>query len=131
MQKWILTGLGLALLILVLNGILAYRNLQALVDNQRLVTHTHEVQREVEGLLTDIRDMGTGQGGYLLTGDETYLLAFDAIKERVPKRIDALRMLTADNRRQQERLNKLQPLAAARIKTLEGLIETRRTKGFD
>jgi PAS domain S-box-containing protein len=131
MQKWILAGFCLVLLILVANGLLAYHNLHTLMENDRWVTHTQGVQREIEGLLTDLRDMGTGQGGYLLTGDEIYLSAFDVSKERVAERTEHLRKLTADNRQQQARLDQLQPLIAARIETLQGLIETRRKEGFE
>lgn len=131
MHKWILAGLCLVLLILVVNGLLAYRNLQTLVENERSVSHTHEVQREIEALYTDVRDMGAVQGGNLLAGEEFFLSAYDALKERVPQRLEQLRRLTADNRRQQGRLDTLKPLVSQRIETLDNLIAIRREKGFE
>ena len=47
MQKWILAGFCAVLVIFVVNGLLAYRNLRTLLENERLVTHTNEVQREI------------------------------------------------------------------------------------
>src|SRR5690242_3290813 len=107
MQKWILAGFCLVLVILLINGLLAYRNLQTLMENQRSVAHTFEVQGEIEGLLNNLRDMGASPGAYLLNGDDTFLAAYELAKERVPKRIESLRKLTADNRSQQERLDKI------------------------
>jgi len=131
MQKWILAGFCAVLVIFVVNGLLAYRNLRTLLENERLVTHTREVQREIEALLTDLRDMGTGQGGYLLTGNEAYLASYKAGQEGVPKRVEHLRNLMIDNVNQRQRLDQLDPLVSARITTLGTLIDTRREQGFE
>jgi len=131
MHKWILAGFGAVLFILIVNGLVAYRNLQTLIENDRLVTHTHEVQSEIDSLLTDLKDLGAGQVGYLMTGDEQYLAVYEGLGQRIPERLQRLGELISDNAGQRERLARLQPLVASRMELLSSLANIRREKGFD
>jgi signal transduction histidine kinase len=131
MDKWILAGFGGVLVLLIGNGAVAYRNLQTLVANERMVVHTHEVQREIERLLSDLKDMESGQRSYLLTGEEVYLNLYEMGRRTVPHRVQRLRELTSDNTEQRRRLAELEPLVAARFETLADLIALRRDKGLD
>src|SRR5262245_9130845 len=115
MHKWILAGFCAVLFILAVNGLVAYRSLRTLVENDRQVMHTREAQIEIEGLLTDLKDLGAAQVGQLMTGDETYLAAFESLKQRLPERLRDLNELTGDNPDQQRRLAQLQPLVTARV----------------
>jgi PAS domain S-box-containing protein len=131
MRKWISIGFVGVLVLLVVNVIVAYSNTSRLVTNERLVSHTHLVQRHIEGLLSDLKDMETGQRGYLLTGDEAYLAPHDAASQRVPQLLARLKELTAGNEFQQDQLRSMEGLIAARIATLAGVIATRRAQGFE
>ena len=52
------------------------------------MTHTHQVRGELADLLSELKDAETGQRGYVITGDESYLepykSALTAIKSRSP-----------------------------------------------
>ena len=62
-------------------------------------------------------DAETGQRGYLLTGDETYLEPYRAAIKNVDQTVARLKNLTSDNPNQQKRI---QALAAAHRKETGG-----------
>ena len=76
------TVLGFAVAVSLLVGavVISYRNTVQLLTVQLLdasqrVAHTHEVIAGLERILGDLTDAETGQRGYIVTGDETYLEA--------------------------------------------------------
>ena len=58
------TGFGLALAILAVIGIIAYRSIVKLTDTADWVDHTHQVLEGLEGVLSTMKDAETGQRGY-------------------------------------------------------------------
>jgi CHASE3 domain sensor protein len=66
-------GFGLALVILLVVNIISYRNTTTLLEDIRLRTQTQEVLSHLKDVLIVMLNAETGQRGYLLTGDQTYL----------------------------------------------------------
>ncbi len=124
-------GYGVALLILLVIGSFAYRSTNGLINNAGWVTHTYQVLENLEGVLSLMKDAETGQRGYIITGDESYLEPYQAAVRSIDQRVKEVRELTADNTRQQRRLDILEPLIARRLAILKDRIELRRGKGFD
>jgi PAS domain S-box-containing protein len=83
-----------------------------------MVAHTHEVIGELEALLSTLKDAETGQRGYLLTEDKTYLQPYEDALQKVHARFDRLRKLTSDNSDQQGRLDVLGPKIDDRLDEL-------------
>ncbi|HEY4589560.1 MAG TPA: CHASE3 domain-containing protein, partial [Thermoanaerobaculia bacterium] len=100
-----------------------------LIENERWVTHTHEVLNELEGTLSALKDAETGERGYLITGDESYLAPYKTGVVDVQQHLDSLRSLTADNARQQRRIAALEPLIARRLEQLRRGLEAYQTAG--
>jgi signal transduction histidine kinase len=111
------------------DALVSYRMTLRLIDNERWVSHTHEVLNELEGTLSALKDAETGERGYLLTGDEPYLDPYKTGIVEVQQHFDSLRSLTADNARQQRRIAALAPLIATRLERLRKGIEAFRTAG--
>ena len=42
-------------------------------DNDRLISHSYEVKSALDALLSAVTDAETGQRGFLITGDSSYL----------------------------------------------------------
>ena len=82
-------------------------------------SHTLEVRQTVERLFSEIQDAETGQRGFLLTADPTYLNPFNEAKRQIPATKDQLRLLTRDNAEHQTRLDKLYPLIDQKLAELE------------
>ena len=90
------------------------------------VTHTLEVERAVQALVSSLLETETGQRGFILTHREEYLEPYNAGRERVGQQMTDLRLLTSDNQSQQTRLEELQPLVREKLKLLAQTIESER-----
>jgi CHASE3 domain sensor protein len=111
-------GFGLAVALLLIVGVVAYRSNDALVENNHRVTHSHQVLEDVAGTLSDMKDAETGQRGFLLTGNETYLEPYNHALASIDRALTDLRELTADNPHHQARLVEAQPLIDAKLAEL-------------
>src|SRR5713226_10492530 len=101
--KKIALGFGVALAILVSIGFFAYRSTGKLIETNRLVAHTHEVLADLEALLSVMKDAETGQRGYIMTGEESYLEPYQTATANLDQVRKNLRKLVADNPDQQRR----------------------------
>jgi PAS domain S-box-containing protein len=103
--RLVLAGLGAALAAVVLNGVVSYRYLDAIAENNQLVGRTAEVLTETERVLSLLKDAETGQRGYLLTGEVEYLQPYESAAGRTEASLQNLRRLMVDQPAQQDRLN--------------------------
>ena len=94
-------------------------------DAARDRQHAATVLRGGNQLLAALVDAETGQRGYLLTGDETYLAPYLAVRSSIAGRLQALRDL-AEVGDADLRLDALSPLVADKLAFMEGVIELRR-----
>src|SRR5713101_3192165 len=101
------SGFGLALVVLVIVGAVAYDSTTKLIDSAEWVRHTHEVLNGADNTLSSLKDAETGQRGYLITGEESYLEPYQGSRELVDQELKRLRELTSDNPVHQPRLNPL------------------------
>jgi len=124
-------GFGLSVAMLVIVGTVAYRSTDALVTNNHNVTHTHVVLETIAHVLSLVKDAETGQRGFLLTGDESYLEPYEASVGAVTRTLDDLRTLTLDNPHQQNRIVELRPYVDTKLAELKHLVDLRRGQGFD
>jgi len=124
-------GFTIAVLTLLLIGISGYKSTEDLIDNEHWVTHTHEVRTKLADLLSFIKDAETGQRGFVITADETFLETYRAALPGIVGITSELRRLTADNDVQQRRLAALQPLIDGKLVLLKNAIELRRTQGLE
>ena len=113
-------GFGAVVAILVLLVSLAYGNFARLGNANDLNIHTYQVLAEVDAALSALVDIETGERGFALTGKDDSLEPYNAGKEAFRAHLEAARRLTADNPRQQDRL---QRLADEQRKWLDGAID--------
>jgi len=119
-----------ALIILISIGALSYRGEVRNENDREWVTHSLLVVEQLQEIRIDITLAESGQRGYLLTGEETYLEPYQAGLDRVGQDMEKLQNLTLDNRRQQEAILRLAPLVAARLAELSAGIEIRKQSGL-
>ena len=127
----LVAGFGLSALTLVLVAVVSYRNANLLIENNRLVEHSHRVRLELSSLLSEFKDAETGQRGYLLTGDENYLEPYNSALGSIRSTLGQLRDLTIDNADQQRRLTNLQQPIDSKLAELKQTIDLRRNQGLD
>lgn len=127
----IAAGFTLAFLLLLAIGGVAYRSISLLANTSHVVTHTHEGLERIAGTLSLLKDAETGQRGYLITGEDSYLEPYNSGVEGLPKIVKELRELTADSPSQQKRIDEVESLIAAKLGELKRTVDTRRKSGFD
>lgn len=124
-------GYALAGLVLLLVAAVGYQSTASLIDNDDRVNHTHLVRRELADLISQITDAETGQRGYVITGNETYLATYQSSLPRIGNTYNDVRKLTSDNPDQQRRLQTLSPLIDAKLTELQRIVDLRKTGGMD
>ena len=124
-------GFAMSFLLLAAIGIVAYRSTDSLTKTSYAVTHSHAVLERISNLLNQLTDAETGQRGFVITGDETYLDPYRSGTAEVSRLMGELRVLTADNPNQQRRLAEAEPNIDAKLAELKRTIDMRRTQGFD
>ncbi|MGH8185238.1 MAG: CHASE3 domain-containing protein, partial [Steroidobacteraceae bacterium] len=135
-MKWnvgtkIAVGFGVAVVIFVLVNIVSYRSTTELVGASESRKHTYDVLIELSQVAALLKDAEIGQRSYVLTGDDAFLAPYVAASDRINGTLDRLRELTADNPRQQRRLERLEPLVKNRLAYAAEAIEVRRARGLE
>jgi PAS domain S-box-containing protein len=129
-HSWLVrVGFVLALVILVLIGLGAYQQGTENIAAARWVAHSYNVQRQLTLTLSTVQDIVIGARGYVITGKDEFLEPFHNGQAEIPKQIQALRQLMADNPEQQTRIEFLESLIARRIELSQASITLRQTKG--
>ncbi|TMA99472.1 MAG: two-component system sensor histidine kinase/response regulator, partial [Deltaproteobacteria bacterium] len=126
----IAAGLWIALGILALLSASDYRSTRAFLDTSERVNHAHEVVEQLDHLLGEMTDAETGQRGYLITGSVRYLAPHEQATARIADTLHAIRVLTADDAAQQERLNRLVPEVASRLRIMRETMDVYDQQGF-
>src|ERR1700722_10196408 len=137
-RKWrqVLTPLNVIstlplLFAMLCGGYLSYRYNILLRENRDLVVHTYQVINAIDGLLIRLEDAETGQRGYIITGDASYLAPYERTSVDLPNALAALDRLVVDNHPQVSRVASLRTAVTAKIDELGTTIVLRQNKGFD
>jgi methyl-accepting chemotaxis protein len=119
---------AIALIAIALTG---YRSVNTLIENDKLVAHTHQVRRELADLLQQLTNAETGQRGFVIAGKEEFLDPYNAALSQIDKDYSDVRTLTIDNPGQLQRLDALRPLIDRKLAEFKQRIELRRNAGLE
>jgi CHASE3 domain sensor protein len=136
MDNWtfgrkIAAGFAVSLILLIGIGTVAYVSISKLTSTSQWVTHTHEVLEHIARVVSLLKDAETGQRGFVITGDETFLEPYQSGSAGVQNVVKELRGLTADNPNEQRRIDAAEPLIAAKLAELKQTIDLRRSGNID
>jgi CHASE3 domain sensor protein len=118
----LIVGAALLVVIMVAAGFVS----SAIDQSARLVRHTLEIQNVTFHTLSILQDAETGQRGFLLTGDATYLEPYERAVSAMAKNAGKLANLIADNPKQQQSLSELTALSQNKLTELNRTIELKR-----
>ena len=121
-----LIGFLLAVAAVAIIALLSYQSLQATTATAANLTQTIEVLGRLESLLSTVIDAETGQRGFLLTGEESYLAPYTDAKDALPEEIKSMRALLVNRPEQRRRLDTLESLANLKMAELDSTITLRR-----
>ncbi len=120
-----------ALAILAGIQLLSHFNNRMLLENEDRVKHALEVLQAVQTVQTLAVETQAGSRGYVITGEERYLEPYHAALSRLEPAVQALRQLTADTPKQQQRCDQLEQFVSAHLELRARIIAERRARGFN
>jgi methyl-accepting chemotaxis protein len=124
-------GFTVSLLAVLVVGTVGYFSIARLRSNTHQVNDTFTVIDRLSELMSDLKDAETGQRGYVLTGNDTYLEPYTAADASIYSIVKQLRDLTADNPDQGRRLDQASSLIQSKMAELKQTIDLRRGQGLD
>jgi signal transduction histidine kinase/ActR/RegA family two-component response regulator len=95
------------------------------------VRHTLAVERDIATLTSRVHVAESGERGFLITGQESYLESYRAVLPRIAAEQQLLRTLTADNPQQIENLRLLEEAIAEDLANLASTVSLMQTYGQD
>ena len=90
--------------------ITTHRSLNALIDKEEWVKHTHEVITNANLVQKFLIDMETGKRGFVITGKTNFLDPYYKGDEQYKYTMASLQKLVADNHQQGSLLNEIHAL---------------------
>ncbi len=124
-------GLGLVLLLLVLNPLVSEWNIRRLVENGHRVVRTQEELTTLEEVLARVTEAEAGERGFLITHEPAYLKSYEAAVTQTWEALDRLKGLSADEPDQAARVLALKDKVKTRLEELAQAITARTAGGFD
>lgn len=119
-------GIPTLLALMAWNAYLAVSHLNRMQKITALTMESSAIQAELAAVLKDLTDMESGQRGFLLTGDATYLQPYSEAKGRVETNFVALRAALTNRREHEQSLvSQLASLAIAKQAEMERTISLR------
>jgi len=108
------------------NAYLAVNHLKRMQKIAALTLESTAIQAGLSGILKDLTDMETGQRGYLLTGDSTYLQPYTDARGRIETDLAGLRVRLANRPpREQSLESQVESLAKSKQAEMERSISLR------
>lgn len=85
-----------------------YKHISSLNSSSKWVNHSYDVNLELERLFSYLKDSETGQRGFLITKDSTFLRPYIESKDKIAKSFASVKKYTKDNPDQEKNLRKLE-----------------------
>jgi CHASE3 domain sensor protein len=107
-----------AVILLFLSALATYLTIVRLLESEKWVVHSHEVQAALGAVDSASLNAGRARSGYIISGDPAFLNSFEAAAPATDRVLGHLRELTRDNPIQQELCIRLEELTARRVALL-------------
>jgi PAS domain S-box-containing protein len=129
-RRLIIIGFVVAAAVMLFVGWESYRDTVRVAAAEAARRHSYEVRAALADTAARLVDAETGQRGFLLSGNESYLEPYRGAVGHVEQLLAQLKALTADNTNQQIRIQQLEPVIDKKLAELQLTIELRRQKGL-
>jgi CheY-like chemotaxis protein/CHASE3 domain sensor protein len=131
LSRKILAGLSGCTIVLLILAFISFKNRALIADSSQWVNHTHEVLNVLMQILVNADEAEVEKRGFVITGDESFLPAFNQSTNRVSATIRNAKQLTKDNPTQQLNLARIEKLSDTLNRFLKTCIKARQTEGFE
>ena len=108
----------LSLFILLFISSISYKHANSLEASAELLSHSYKIQIQLEQIQSYVKDAETGQRGYIITRDSSFLTPYFNGRSKVTKSLVVLKFLAADQLDLQQNIEELRKLIDLRFKRL-------------
>ncbi len=115
-----------SVLVMLVVLVFSYQNLIGYVTQNEEIRYSHNVIRELEQVLSIVKDAETGARGYLLSNDDVYLQPYDEATRTLAPHIGELARLIERDTASRKGLEELRSLADLRMRYLKDRISDQR-----
>ncbi|WP_414541923.1 response regulator [Nostoc sp. CCY0012] len=129
--KKIAGGFGLASAILILIGMVSYQNTKTYLEINNQQKTTLEKLNIQEQIIALIMDAETGQNGYILTGDASYLEPYKLAVNKIDQKVEELKKITENQLDSQKQITTLENLIAKKLAGIKQTIDLRQKNKLD
>jgi signal transduction histidine kinase len=120
-----------AVVLLFLSGLATYLTIVRLLQSEKWVVHSHEVQTALGNVDSAVVGVGRACSGYVITGGADFLSSFEVALHKVSQALQKVRDLTRDNPEQQRLCTRLEELTARRVALFREAVELKMTAPQD
>jgi PAS domain S-box-containing protein len=120
-------AVGVALASIIALGGLQYRAARGVVEDNRWVSHTQDVLREIEATEKGLNDADACAQSFVISGDTSSLAVCQQGAQGIAQHLQNLRLLTQDSPDQQHRLAGLEALMGNTLRVIQQEIDLRRS----
>jgi methyl-accepting chemotaxis protein len=119
-------------IVVLIGSMLSYRSHTLLQQNTNLVVRTYQIMDATRDLLLAAEDAETGQRGFVITGDDSFLSPYlQASQRTIPERLTAMERMLSNDPPQLGRVSVLKTLLTEKFEELRLTIRERRLHGFE
>ena len=122
---------SLVFLVLIANSLLSYSNFHYVAQNNDQVKAQYEKILRTNKVLKLIVDAETGQRGYIITGDKTYLQPYEQALAVLDEQLARLRETFAADPNQRAKVDQIIVDIDFKLKELKRILELRTNNGFE
>jgi signal transduction histidine kinase len=120
-----------AVVLLCLSGVATFLTIVRLMESEKWVVHTYEVQAALGNVDSATVDAGRARSGYEITGSADFVGNFQDAIPAIYKALQHLRELTRDNPVQQNLCTRVEELMARRVALFRASIELKKGAPLD
>lgn len=118
-KKNLLFGLGFSLLLLLVSSAASFISIRNLIDSSTMVRATNKNIKDLDHIISLVKDAETGQRGYLLSGDVRFLEPYTRAKAKIDDAITDLSVQLTKTGGQTRNMEKLRNSIDTRIAILD------------
>lgn len=131
LEKQIALGFGVVLTLLSLICGFSYISINQFIKTSKQTAQTQKVLLQLEQILSEMKDVETGQRGFVITGKGEFLEPYYLATSRISPSLLQLHQLLSSSPEQRGRLNQLKPLVEEKLRLSKEYINLRKQNSFN
>lgn len=108
-----------------------FKHISLLEDSSKRVNHSYDINLELERLMSYLKDSETGQRGFLITKDSTFLKPYLDSKKKIDRSFAFVKTYTKGNPEQEKNVRKLSFYISKRQNYLSSVLHLSLTKSLN